>query len=53
MSGRALDAKGQAVVAEIVALIEQGFTGSFELHLKDGVPQLRKRTDTLRYGKPE
>lgn len=39
----------QAVLREVVECLEQRFTGDLRVDFKDGVPQVQKRTETLRY----
>ncbi len=45
--------KARKAVADLVSAIKNGFTGNFSIDMRDGVPQVRRRTDTHRYGKKE
>ena len=38
-------------MAELVALVEAGFTGNLSIDLRNGVPLMCKRTKTWRFGK--
>ncbi len=49
----ALSLKAREAVAELIALIESGFTGNLSIDFQDGVPVVCKRTKTWRFGKRE
>jgi hypothetical protein len=48
-----LGAREQAAIADLIACFREGLTGTLEIAMKDGVPQRRKKTDTLGFGGSE
>lgn len=46
-----MDPKAQEALEEFLDLVESEFTGTLMLEFTKGVPVLRKRTDTYRYGR--
>ncbi len=48
-----LSPKGAEAVHELLRCIEEGFTGTLQFEFKDGIPQLRRRTDTHRFGRAD
>jgi hypothetical protein len=46
-----LPLRAQEALHEIMECVTARFTGSLQFEFNDGVPQLRRRTETKRYGK--
>ena len=47
-----LSPKVREAVAELLALVELGFTGNLSIDFKDGIPLGFKRMETRRFGAP-
>ena len=45
-----LHPKAMAALVELLECVSSHYTGSYEVHFKDGIPQLRHRTETRRFG---
>jgi hypothetical protein len=43
--------KADLALAELVECVGKNFTGSLQFDFSDGIPQLRRRTDTMKFGR--